>query len=75
MRDNAAISNLRHVRLLTEARTALRRARASAVEWSAPEEFVLTDLHQARASFEEVMGPSTSEDVLEHIFKRFCIGK
>jgi len=39
------------------------------------EEFLLADLHAARASLGEVVGTHTSEDVLEHIFERFCIGK
>jgi tRNA U34 5-carboxymethylaminomethyl modifying GTPase MnmE/TrmE len=36
---------------------------------------VLADLQDARAAFEEVTGRRTPEDVLEHIFTRFCIGK
>jgi tRNA U34 5-carboxymethylaminomethyl modifying GTPase MnmE/TrmE len=36
---------------------------------------VLTDLQAARARFDEVVGTRTSEDVLQHIFERFCIGK
>jgi tRNA U34 5-carboxymethylaminomethyl modifying GTPase MnmE/TrmE len=40
-----------------------------------PEEFVLTDLQDARAALEEVTGKRTSEDLLRHIFGRFCVGK
>ena len=40
-----------------------------------PEEFVLTDLNDARIALEEVTGKRTSEDLLRHIFSRFCIGK
>ena len=39
------------------------------------EEFVLTDLQDARAALEEVTGKRTSDDLLRHIFSRFCIGK
>jgi len=74
LRDPAAISNLRHVTLLKEARTALTRAR-TAVTNQAPEEFVLADLHRARASFGEVVGIGSSEETLDYIFKHFCIGK
>jgi tRNA modification GTPase len=74
LRDPAAISNLRHVMLLKEARTALTRAR-TAVTNQAPEEFVLADLHRARASFGEVVGIGSSEETLDYIFKHFCIGK
>jgi len=75
LRDSPAISNVRHISLLRKAQAALRRARAAATEQEAPEEFVLVDLHAARASLGEVAGASTSEDVLQHIFARFCIGK
>jgi tRNA U34 5-carboxymethylaminomethyl modifying GTPase MnmE/TrmE len=36
---------------------------------------VLADLQDARAAFEEVTGRRTSDDVLAHIFSRFCVGK
>jgi tRNA modification GTPase len=75
LRDTPAISNLRHASLLRQAQNSLRRARAAADEQGAPEEFVLVDLHQARVHFEEVVGASTNEDVLRHIFDRFCVGK
>lgn len=76
-RDSAAVTNVRHAALLERARESLRRA-SDALETSGgpvAEEFVLTDLHDARAALEEVTGKRTSEDVLRHIFSRFCIGK
>jgi tRNA modification GTPase len=75
LRDTAAISNLRHVRLLEEAREHLGRARDAAEGGTTPEEFLLTHLQDARVRFDEVVGRRTSEDVLRHIFERFCIGK
>jgi tRNA modification GTPase len=75
LRDAAAISNLRHVMLLKEARAALINARSSIQDQDAPEEFVLVDLHRARASFGEVLGIGSSEETLDYIFKHFCIGK
>ena len=33
------------------------------------------ELHVARSRFDELMGARTSEDVLNRIFERFCIGK
>jgi tRNA modification GTPase len=73
-RDVAAVSNLRHAKLLERTRLALDRA-ALAAEDAVPEEFVLADLQEARAALEEVTGKRTPEDVLAHIFERFCIGK
>ena len=42
---------------------------------SMPEEFVLADLQHARQALEEVTGRRAPEDLLAHIFSRFCIGK
>jgi tRNA modification GTPase len=76
-RDTVAVTNVRHAALLERAREALGRAREAVDQpgGPAPEEFVLTDLQDARAALEEVTGARTSEDLLRHIFSRFCIGK
>ena len=73
-RDLPAVTNLRHIDLLTRAREALGRA-ASAALAHVPEEFVLADINDARALLEEVTGARTSDDLLGHIFASFCIGK
>ncbi|OFW14291.1 MAG: tRNA uridine-5-carboxymethylaminomethyl(34) synthesis GTPase MnmE [Acidobacteria bacterium RIFCSPLOWO2_12_FULL_67_14] len=75
LRDPAMISNARHIALLEQARASLVAARASSEAGEAPEEILLADLQAARARFDEVVGTRTSEDVLRHIFERFCIGK
>jgi len=74
LRDTPAISNARHIALLEDARVSLQRAQVSA-RAGASEEFVAADLQQARVRFDEIVGKRTSEDVLRHIFERFCIGK
>jgi len=74
LRDTPAITNTRHVALLGEARAALARGRAAAMA-EAPEEFIAADLQQARERLDEIVGKRTSDDVLRHIFERFCIGK
>jgi tRNA modification GTPase len=70
-----ALTNLRHVLLLEQARASLQRAVDALDAGGIPEEFLLTDLHSARMRFDEVVGSRTSEDVLTHIFETFCIGK
>jgi len=74
-KDPAAISNLRHVSLLKDARTTLARTQAAVREQAMPEEFVLSDLHRARASLSEVVGIGSSEETLDYIFSHFCVGK
>jgi tRNA modification GTPase len=73
-RDVPAITNIRHVDLLTRAKSALSRAAAAATD-RVPEEFVLADLNEARAVLEEITGRRTADDLLSHIFSKFCIGK
>jgi tRNA modification GTPase len=73
-RDTAPISNIRHARLLEVAGESLAAAEA-AVQGGAPEECVVSDLRGAQRALEEVTGRRTSDDLLRHIFGRFCIGK
>jgi tRNA modification GTPase len=76
LRDPPAISNQRHIALLEDALHHLERAADAAASGRAmPEEFLLTDLQQARMSLEEITGRRTTDDLLQHIFERFCIGK
>jgi tRNA modification GTPase len=75
LRDAAGISNVRHISLLEEARAHLRAAYEAGRTGTMPEEFVLTDLQAAQRRFEEIVGRRTTDDVLRHVFERFCIGK
>jgi tRNA modification GTPase len=77
LRDRPAMTNVRHIALVERAHQALTRARAAALAegGALSEEFVLADLSDARAALEEVTGRRASDDLLEHIFSRFCIGK
>jgi tRNA modification GTPase len=74
-REPPALTNLRHISLLEEARDSLRRAVEALEAGEVPEEFLLTDLHAARTRFDEIVGARTADDVLTHIFETFCIGK
>lgn len=75
--DRPEITNIRHIRLVERADTALRRARNAAIAegGSMPEEFVLADLQEARGALEEIAGKRAPDDLLTHIFSTFCIGK
>ena len=73
-RDRPAVTNLRHAMLLERARAALLQA-TSALEGSISEEFPLLDLQEAGHALQEITGRRTTDDLLQHIFKNFCIGK
>ena len=76
-RERPAMTNVRHIALVRRAHDAVCRASAAVREagGSLSEEFVLADLQDARAALEEVAGRRAPEDLLEHIFSRFCVGK
>jgi tRNA U34 5-carboxymethylaminomethyl modifying GTPase MnmE/TrmE len=62
--------------LLNDAHAALLRANETLSGPShASEEFVLADLQEAAGALQEVTGRRTTDDLLTHIFSRFCIGK
>ena len=74
LRDTPAVANRRHIGLLERVDEALGAAAGAAANRTA-EEFVLADLQRARAALDELTGKRTPDDVLRHIFERFCIGK
>jgi tRNA modification GTPase len=74
LRDTPMISNVRHLALVDIAIDAVRLALHS-VKSGATEELVLAELTRARDALEEITGRRTTDDLLRHIFTRFCIGK
>jgi tRNA modification GTPase len=74
LRDTPAISNARHLALLDGALASLGRAEASLGE-GFTEEVLLVDLVAARQALEEITGRRSADDVLQHIFAKFCVGK
>lgn len=74
LRDTVGVSNVRHIELLERVSEAVERARGGAAA-GAPEEFLLADIRDAIEALEEITGKRSSDDVLQAIFSRFCIGK
>jgi tRNA modification GTPase len=73
-RDPPAVSNVRHLGHLMDALAVVERTRTS-LHSGATEELLLAELVDARRSLEEITGRRAPEDLLHHIFGRFCIGK
>jgi tRNA modification GTPase len=74
LRDPPAISNVRHLELVERAAQSLEAA-MTALDAGATEELILADLGVARRALEELTGRRTPEDLLRHIFAKFCVGK
>jgi tRNA modification GTPase len=66
--------NSRHQDALNRARTSLRQA-ADALRDAATLELVAMDLRIAANAVGEIVGKTTTEDLLDSIFSTFCIGK
>jgi tRNA modification GTPase len=72
--DQIAISRERHRDALALALEALKNARSSALSLMPPE-IVAVDIMAAAAALGSITGEISGEDVLDAIFRDFCIGK
>jgi tRNA modification GTPase len=72
--SHTAITTLRHARALEKSLDALGNAERGLRD-KIPPEFVASDLHLAAQHLGEITGASSSDEVLDGIFSRFCIGK
>jgi len=71
---NAVISNVRHYNALKKAKTNLIDAKNSLLN-NMTGEFVSVDLRLAEEHLGEIIGKVTTDDILNNIFSKFCIGK
>jgi tRNA modification GTPase len=72
--DAPMVTNPRHKAALERADTHLAHAR-QALEEELPDDFVTIDLTAAVNSLGEITGDTVTEELLDTIFSRFCIGK
>jgi tRNA modification GTPase len=72
--QDIVISNTRHHICLKNTKSALDEAFQS-VEKKMSGEFIATDIRSAIDQLSEIVGKISSEDVLNNIFSKFCIGK
>jgi tRNA modification GTPase len=72
--DTALVTNLRQQRSISDTISVLHRAR-QAIATLIPHEMILLDLHEALHSLDAFTGSTTSDDILNLIFSKFCIGK
>jgi len=72
--DSVLVSRLRHKVLLQQAVEALHNA-LTAIDDTQSAECVALDLRVALQALGEIVGTVTNEDILDQIFREFCIGK
>ena len=72
--DEEILANARQIQLLEKANKALKVA-VAAMEDGIPTDLIVTDLYESWESLKEILGERAKEDLLDELFKRFCIGK
>ena len=72
--DGAVVSNARHYEALLRAQTSLE-AVIQGLDNAVTTDFVAMDIRHALAYLGEITGEISTEDLLDNIFSRFCIGK
>ncbi len=68
------ITNIRHKQLLADATESLKLVKNS-IEQQLPEDFYSIDLMNAYELLGEIIGESVSDDLVNEIFSKFCMGK
>ncbi len=68
------LTNVRHQHLVQDSLAALDAA-TGAVASKVPHEMLLLDLYDALRPLDAITGATTTEDILNLIFSRFCVGK
>ncbi|MCB9259034.1 MAG: tRNA uridine-5-carboxymethylaminomethyl(34) synthesis GTPase MnmE [Ignavibacteriales bacterium] len=71
---NAVVTNLRHKDALEKAREHLLKS-IDSIDEKLSGEFISVDLRNAESSLGEIIGKVTTDDILNNIFSKFCIGK
>jgi len=72
--QEAAVINLRHKKAVAEAVSHLKDA-LSAIEAGVPLDILSVDLRSAVSALGAVSGQTVSEEIIDEIFARFCLGK
>lgn len=72
--DSVMVSNIRHYEALCRAHQALERV-GQGLQDGLSGELLALDLHDALDALGEITGQVSSQEVLNTIFERFCIGK
>ena len=74
VRNAVTISNTRHYEALMRAQSAIQRVKEG-LEIQLSGEFLSMDLQDCLSALGEITGQITSQEVLNNIFSKFCIGK
>ena len=72
--ETALLTNLRQQQAVTTTLAALQRAQQG-ITATIPHEMILLDLYESLHALDTLTGTTTTDDILNLIFSKFCIGK
>lgn len=74
LKDDTLVTNIRHFEALTNCYQSLDKVSA-ALQNRVTGDFLAQDIRYALHALSEITGDITTEDLLDNIFSKFCIGK
>lgn len=72
--ESLLITNARHVGLLEKAKNSLNDA-LDMIDNKEALDFIEVDIRSAWETLGEIIGETVSEDIINEVFSRFCLGK
>lgn len=72
--ESLLVTNVRHTELLEKAKSAVSDAYTMAQNYEALD-FIEVDVRRCYELLGEIIGESVTDDILEQVFARFCLGK
>jgi len=72
--EKLIITNIRHKTALEKTKDAIKNI-FETIDMGLPMDLISVDLKEALDSLSEITGEISSEDILDHIFGNFCVGK
>ena len=72
--DSTMVNNVRHIELLKQSRDSLRDAMEMTLAREALD-FIEVDVRNAYDLLGEIIGETVSDDIINEVFARFCLGK
>ena len=72
--EKLVITNIRHKSALEKTKEAVENI-FQTIDSEMPMDLISVDLKEALDSLSEITGEISSEDILDHVFSNFCVGK
>ena len=72
--EKLIITNIRHKTALEKTKDAIKNI-FETIDMGLPMDLISVDLKEALDSLSEITGQISSEDILDHVFGNFCVGK